>query len=118
VFGFGFGLVNAPITNAAVSGMPRAQAVVAAGIASTSRQIGQTLGVAVVGAIVTSRVGESVHADLAAASHLGWWILAGCGTMVLVLGLVANSHRALVSAQRTAAELNPEVLVGQSVEAA
>ena len=118
VFGFGFGLVNAPITNAAVSGMPRAQAGVAAGIASTSRQIGQTLGVAVVGAIVTSRVGGSVHADLAAASHLGWWILAGCGTMVLVLGLVANLRRALVSAQRTAAELNPEVLVGQSVEAA
>jgi MFS family permease len=118
VFGFGFGLVNAPITNAAVSGMPRAQAGVAAGIASTSRQVGQTLGVAVVGAIVTSRVGGSVHADLAAASHLGWWILAGCGTTVLVLGLVANSRRALVSAQRTAAELNPEVLVGQSVEAA
>jgi EmrB/QacA subfamily drug resistance transporter len=117
VFGFGFGLVNAPITNAAVSGMPRAQAGVAAGIASTSRQIGQTLGVAVVGAIVTSRVGGSVHADLAAASHLGWWILAGCGTMVLLLGLVANTRRALVSAQRTAAELNPEVLVGQSVEA-
>ena len=118
VFGFGFGLVNAPITNTAVSGMPRAQAGVAAGIASTSRQIGQTLGVAVVGAIVTSRVGGSVHADLAAASHLGWWILAGCGTVVIVLGLVANTRRALVSAQRTAAELNPEVLVGQTVEVA
>jgi EmrB/QacA subfamily drug resistance transporter len=118
VFGFGFGLVNAPITNAAVSGMPRAQAGVAAGIASTSRQIGQTLGVAVVGAIVTSRVRGSVHADLAAASHVGWWILAGCGTVVLVLGLVATSRRALVSAQRTAAELNPEVLVAQRGEAA
>ncbi len=49
VFGIGFGFVNAPITNAAVSGMPRAQAGVAAAIASTSRQIGSTLGVAVVG---------------------------------------------------------------------
>ena len=39
----------------------RAQAGVAAGIASTSRQIGQTLGVAVVGAIVTSRIHGSVH---------------------------------------------------------
>jgi EmrB/QacA subfamily drug resistance transporter len=118
VFGFGFGLVNAPITNAAVSGMPRAQAGVAAGIASTSRQIGQTLGVAVVGAIVTSRVRGSVQADLAAASHIGWWILAGCGAVVLVLGLVATSPRALVSAQRTAADLNPEVLVAQHGEAA
>ena len=56
VFGLGFGFVNAPITNAAVSGMPRAQAGVAAALATTSRQVGQTLGVAVVGAIVTSRV--------------------------------------------------------------
>jgi EmrB/QacA subfamily drug resistance transporter len=118
VFGIGFGLVNAPITNAAVSGMPRAQAGVAAGIASTSRQIGQTLGVAVVGAIVTSRVHGSVHAGLAAASHIGWWILVGCSAVVLLLGFVATSRRARASAQRTAAELNPEVLVGQAVEAA
>ena len=62
IFGLGFGFVNAPITNAAVSGMPRAQAGVASAIATTSRQFGQTLGVAVVGAIVTSRVSESVHA--------------------------------------------------------
>jgi EmrB/QacA subfamily drug resistance transporter len=118
IFGLGFGLVNAPITNAAVSGMPRAQAGVAAGIASTSRQIGQTLGVAVVGAIVTSRVHGSVHAELASASHLGWWILVGCGAVVLLLGFVATTHRARASAQRTAVELNPEVLVGQGVEAA
>src|SRR3954447_19347060 len=39
VFGLGFGMVNAPITNAAVSGMPRAQAGVAAAIATTSRQV-------------------------------------------------------------------------------
>ena len=54
IFGIGFGFVNAPITNAAVSGMPRAQAGVAAAIASTSRQIGQTLGVAVVGSLVST----------------------------------------------------------------
>ena len=53
VFGIGFGFVNAPITNTAVSGMPRAQAGVAAAIASTSRQVGQTLGVAVVGSLVS-----------------------------------------------------------------
>jgi len=41
LFGIGFGLVNAPITNTAVSGMPRTQAGVAAAVASTSRQIGQ-----------------------------------------------------------------------------
>jgi EmrB/QacA subfamily drug resistance transporter len=111
VFGLGFGLVNAPITNAAVSGMPRAQAGVASAIASTSRQIGQTLGVAIVGALVTSRVaGGMVGSSFAAASHAGWWTLSACGGVVLVLGVVATSRRALDSARRTAAELNPEVL--------
>ncbi len=44
VFGIGFGMINAPITNTAVSGMPLAQAGVAAGVASTSRQVGSALG--------------------------------------------------------------------------
>jgi Na+/melibiose symporter-like transporter len=108
VFGLGFGFVNAPITNAAVSGMPRAQAGVASAIASTSRQVGQTLGVAVAGAIVTSRVGR---AGLSSASHAGWWMLAACGAVVLLLGFIATTRRAGESAQRTAAELNPEALV-------
>ena len=44
VFGIGFGVVNAPITNTAVSGMPRSQAGVAAAVASTSRQVGTVAG--------------------------------------------------------------------------
>ena len=111
VFGLGFGFVNAPITNAAVSGMPRAQAGVAAAIATTSRQVGQTLGVAVVGAIVTSRVGGSNPGELSAASHAAWWALTACGALVLVLGLLATTSRSIESARRTAAELNPEALV-------
>jgi EmrB/QacA subfamily drug resistance transporter len=111
VFGLGFGLVNAPITNTAVSGMPRAQAGVAAAIATTSRQVGQTLGVAVVGAIVTSGVSGSGHADLSSASHPGWWTLTACGAVVLALSFVATTERADASARRTAAALNPEALV-------
>lgn len=110
VFGLGFGLVNAPITNAAVSGMPRAQAGVAAAIASTSRQIGQTLGVAVVGALVTSRLHGDLPAEFSVASHAGWWVLAGCGSVVFLLGLVATTYRARKSAQRVALELNPEMV--------
>jgi EmrB/QacA subfamily drug resistance transporter len=82
VFGIGLGFVNAPVTNAAVSGMPRAQAGVAAAIATTSRQVGQTLGVAVVGATAAA-----------------WWVLVACGAAVLALGLVATS----AGARRTAA---------------
>jgi EmrB/QacA subfamily drug resistance transporter len=109
IFGIGFGFVNAPITNAAVSGMPRAQAGVAAATATTSRQVGLTLGVAIVGAIVTSHLDGS--AEISSASHPAWWTLAALGVVVLVLGFAATSRHATASAQRTAAELNPEALV-------
>ncbi len=110
IFGLGFGFVNAPITNAAVSGMPRAQAGVAAAIASTSRQIGSTLGVAVVGSLVSASLQKGNHLDFAVASRAGWWVLAGCGAAVLVLGLVATTSWARVTAQRTAEAINPEYL--------
>jgi EmrB/QacA subfamily drug resistance transporter len=110
VFGVGFGFVNTPITNTAVSGMPRAQAGVASAIASGSRQVGHVLGVAVVGAIIASQLGSSGHADPSAASHPAWWVLTACCGVVLVLGFVSTAPRAAASAQRTAAELNPEAL--------
>ncbi|HZO07619.1 MAG TPA: MFS transporter [Solirubrobacterales bacterium] len=111
VFGIGFGFVNAPITNTAVSGMPRAQAGVAAAVTSTSRTVGQTLGVALVGALVASHIGDSADAELAAASHVAWWTLTAAGAVVLGLAFLATTARAHASAQRTAAELNPEALL-------
>jgi EmrB/QacA subfamily drug resistance transporter len=100
VFGIGFGFVNAPITNAAVSGMPVAQAGVAAAIATTSRQFGQAFGVAVVGAIVASHAGAGGQTEPAAASHPAWWTLTAFGGLVLVLGVVATGNRAKESAIR------------------
>ena len=113
IFGIGFGFVNAPITNAAVSGMPRAQAGVASAIASTSRQIGMTLGVALVGALVSSSLRAGGHVNFAMASRVCWWVLAAGGVVVLVLGLIATSMWALESARRTAEAINPEFLEGQ-----
>jgi len=110
VFGIGFGFVNAPITNATVSGMPREQAGVAAAIATTSRQFGQAIGVAIVGAIVASRAGGSTEAGLSAATHPAWWTLTALGAIVLVLGLLATGSRATKSARRTAVKLDPEAL--------
>jgi EmrB/QacA subfamily drug resistance transporter len=110
IFGVGFGFVNAPITNAAVSGMPRERAGVASAIATSSRQFGQTLGVAVVGAIVASHTGIGADAGLSAASHAAWWMLTAFGAVVLLLGFFATTSRADASARRTAATLNPEAL--------
>lgn len=107
LFGVGFGFLNAPITNTAVSGMPRSQAGVAAAVASTSRQLGQTLGVAVIGAVLASGVGSSSYRDtFVSAAVPGWWILAGCGFAVLVLGAVTSGAWARGTAERAAARLD------------
>ncbi|MER6674737.1 MFS transporter [Streptomyces sp. NPDC000983] len=109
LFGVGFGFVNAPITNTAVSGMPRSQAGVAAAVASTSRQLGQTLGVAVVGAVLAAGVGSSSYRDaFTAAAGPGWWVLTGCGLAVLVLGLLTSGPWARGTAERTARRLESE----------
>jgi EmrB/QacA subfamily drug resistance transporter len=107
VFGIGSGLVNAPITNTAVSGMPRSQAGVAAGLASTSRQVGSALGVAVAGSAVLSALHGPLRLGFADASHVGWWIIAGCGVAILVLGLATSGRWARGTAQRTADRLMP-----------
>ncbi len=106
LFGVGFGFVNAPITNTAVSGMPRAQAGVAAAVASTSRQLGQTLGVAVVGAVLASGVGASSYREaFVSAARPGWWILVACGFAVLTLGAATSGRWARGTAERAAAAL-------------
>jgi EmrB/QacA subfamily drug resistance transporter len=102
VFGIGFGMINAPITHTAVSGMPVAQAGVAAGVASTSRQVGSALGVAVLGSLVTAQVGASFATGFAAAARPAWLVVIGCGLLVLVLGLVSTAPWARATARRTA----------------
>jgi EmrB/QacA subfamily drug resistance transporter len=96
VFGVAFGLVNAPISNTAVSGMPNSQAGVAASVASASRQMGSALGVAITGSLIAG----AADARLAAASHAAWAVLAGCGLAVAVIGYASTGRRALETARR------------------
>ena len=77
LFGVFLGTVNPPITNTAVSGMPASMAGVAASLASTGRQTGTTLGVA-----------------LAGTAHGVWWPAGGLGAGLLVLALVGTGRRA------------------------
>ncbi|MDQ8701066.1 MFS transporter [Streptomyces sp. LHD-70] len=107
LFGLGFGFVNAPITNTAVAGMPRAQAGVAAAVASTSRQIGGTLGVAVIGAVLASGLAGPGEAGFVAASRPAWWIITGCGLCVLAVGALTSGTWARSTAVRTARRLEP-----------
>jgi EmrB/QacA subfamily drug resistance transporter len=109
IFGIGMGMVNAPITTAAVSGMPREQAGVAAGVASTSRQVGQSLGVAVIGSVLNGNLHGAMRTGFVAAARPGWWIVVACGAIVLVLAVLTTGRWAVGTAARTAALLaSPE----------
>ena len=103
LFGVGLGMVNPAITNNAVAGMPLAQAGVAAAIASTSRQVGAALGVAVAGTVVNAR--RTGPGNFAQATHPIWWIMTGCGAVVLALGWASNTEWSRASVERVAALL-------------
>nr|WP_279672357.1 MFS transporter [Flexivirga meconopsidis] len=105
LFGIGIGFINAPITNAAVSGMPRSQAGVAAGIASTSRQVGTSLGVAVLPAIALGSLQGDLASGLAEASHGAWVVVVACGVALVAIAFAVTSAPALRTRDRVAAEL-------------
>jgi EmrB/QacA subfamily drug resistance transporter len=98
VFGVGFAMANSPITNTAVSGMPREQAGVAAAIASTSRQVGSALGVAVIGAAA---------AGAGPTGPAAWWIMVGLGGAVLLLGLATTGRWARSTTERVVTQPDP-----------
>ncbi len=75
-FGIGFGTVNTPITTAAVSGMPLDRAGAASAVASTSRQLGISLGVALCGLLSGANL---------------WSLLCVFSVGVIVLGIAANT---------------------------
>ncbi len=104
VFGLGFGLLNPPITNAAVSGMPRSQAGVAAAVASTSRQVGQTFGVAVAGTIL------GAAATPLTGYATAWWAVAGGTTLIIALAVLATTAWARAGAERVARRFADEPL--------
>lgn len=101
VFGIGFSMVNAPITNAAVSGMPTDRAGAASAVTSTSRQVGVSLGVALCGSVAAAALADS-SIDFALAAQPLWWVFACLGVLIFALGFVSTSPWALRSAERLA----------------
>ena len=109
VTGAGLGLVNPPITNIGVSGMPPAQAGVASAVISATRQFGSVLGVAVLGDLVTTGVssglarGQTHAVALSAATHAAWAVAAGCGVVIALTGYLTTTVRAHATAAAIAA---------------
>jgi EmrB/QacA subfamily drug resistance transporter len=106
IFGIGFALTSPPIANTAVAGMPAAQAGVAAAVATTSRQVGIALGVAVLGTIVGTGLASQGAPSFAHATHPGWWIIAALGLTVAALGWLTTTAWAHNTSRRTAERLS------------
>lgn len=109
VFGIGFAMVNAPVTNAAVSGMPQDRAGAASAVTSTSRQVGVSIGVALCGSVAGSALAGN-SADFADAARPLWFISIGLGLVIVVLAITSTTRRALDSAERLA----PLIAVGSA----
>jgi EmrB/QacA subfamily drug resistance transporter len=101
LFGLFLGAVNPPITNTAVSGMPRSMTGVAASLASAGRQTGTTLGVAIAGTIVGPSLARGGQAFTGAA-HGVWWMVLGLGTALGALALLSTGRWAVGTAARAA----------------
>jgi EmrB/QacA subfamily drug resistance transporter len=94
LFGVGMGMVNGQITVAAVSGMPPSHAGLASGVASASRQVGQTLGVAITGSLLTTAAGGRRQQASILAGHPAWHVLFWWALAVVICGLLTSPTRA------------------------
>ncbi|WP_069161055.1 MFS transporter [Nocardia altamirensis] len=92
LFGAGIGLLYTPITATAVAGLPPAQAGVAASLATTSRQVGQSLGVALIGSLIASHPGALASAaSFRAPAHLGWLTITALCVAALVVARISTT---------------------------
>ncbi|MFE7545438.1 DHA2 family efflux MFS transporter permease subunit [Streptomyces platensis] len=106
LFGVFLGAVNPPITNAALAGMPRSMAGLAGSLASTGRQTGTTLGVAISGTLIGPQIAHGGTAFTGAADRV-WWMLVVLGAGILVLAAVSAGPWARATAERAGVLVDP-----------
>src|SRR5262249_54228284 len=107
LFGVGAGLMNVPLTNTVIDGMPREQAGIAGALLNNSREMAGLLGVTVIGAVLRARQGAAVRGGSSAPQafldgyHARLW-----GTITVLAGGVVVSYVTL----RPRPQAEPDVL--------
>ncbi|ARZ72482.1 MFS transporter [Streptomyces sp. HU2014] len=107
LLGVGIGLSSPLLMTMTVAGMPHDRAGLASGIFTAMGRTGFSLGVAVLGAILSTGLHNSARNSFTTFAHAvrpAWAVMAGCGVAVLLLSLLITSKRAEDSADRHAAE--------------
>lgn len=92
VFGLGFGLIADPISVTALASLPPDKAGLASSLISTSKQAGQMLGIAGVGALLAVVAGASDKVEFDDMGGWAWMMLAIAGALIVVL--TASAPRA------------------------
>jgi EmrB/QacA subfamily drug resistance transporter len=82
VTGTGMGMTFAPMTAAAMAPVPPRIAGSASGILNTARNIGQVLGIAVLGSVLQTRVGDRAQVELAGLGTLSSETIDGVAVLV------------------------------------
>ena len=76
------------------------QLALASAVASTSRQVGASLGVALAGSLCNAGLEAAHQPAFASATHVVFWVMVGLGAVIVALGLASTGTRAKASAER------------------
>lgn len=94
VLGVGFGALNDPVNVTAVSQLPNEKAGLAGSLIAMGRQVGQVLGVAIAGALLSVGVGSDLKTNFGTAVTSVWILLIAGGVAIFVLNLVLGRTKA------------------------
>ena len=118
LFGAGSGLMNAPLTNAALGAVPQERAGMASALLNNSRELAGLLGITVIGAVLRSRQGVALsHGVPAPSAYLDGYHAGLIVTIALILAGVVISYLTLrhlpTPAPAATAESEPELISTQ-----
>jgi EmrB/QacA subfamily drug resistance transporter len=118
LFGAGSGLMNAPLTNAALGAVPQQRAGMASALLNNSRELAGLLGITVIGAVLRSRQGVALsHGVPAPSAYLDGYHAGLILTIALILAGVVISYLTLrhlpTPAPVPATESEPELISTQ-----
>jgi EmrB/QacA subfamily drug resistance transporter len=118
LFGAGSGLMNAPLTNAALGAVPQQRAGMASALLNNSRELAGLLGITVIGAVLRSRQGVALsHGAPAPAAYLDGYHAGLVVTIALILAGVVISYLTLrhlpTPAPAATTESEPELISTQ-----
>ncbi len=88
--GMGIGIFISPNTSALMGAAPRERQGTAAGVMSTARNLGMTLGIGIAGALFNTALHRSGNAEVFPAIHFAFGALTGIGVLATLITLVRS----------------------------